>query len=215
MLKITHGLFNSPSPVQLVQNNVVSPLRITSTILYPLLATHIQTTLDYCPFGKAPPLLKVSHDGMSCEITKLMQIPMNTLCYLIKLMPLFPSCVIYSPFVALSIFAALSNFCRIIKLLPSWGFKLFSSGSKLVWWFHKTSHCVKLSAGSWCKLTFSVSIRSSKTHHLPQCTPPTHLTPVRQSYPQNILHSTHHLFGQISSNWQIKLIWFDLISNAF
>ncbi len=65
---------------------------------------------------------------MSCEIAKLMQIPMNTLCYLIKLMPLFPSCVIYSPFVALSIFAALSNFSRIIKLLPPWGFKLFFLG---------------------------------------------------------------------------------------
>ncbi len=69
-------------------------------------------------------LLKFSHDGMSCEITKLMQIPMNTLCYLIKLVSLFPSHVIYSPFVALSIFATLSNFYRIIKLLPSWGFGL-------------------------------------------------------------------------------------------
>ncbi len=92
-------------------------------------------------------LLKVLHDGMSWEIAKLMQIPINTLCYLIKLMPLFPSCVIYSPFVALSVFAALSNFSRIIKLLPSWGFKLFFSGFTLVWWFHKTSHRVKLSAG--------------------------------------------------------------------
>ncbi len=65
---------------------------------------------------------------MSCEITKLMQIPMNTLCYLIKLMSLFPSYVIYSPFVALSIFATVSNFCRIIKLWPSWGFGLFFIG---------------------------------------------------------------------------------------
>ncbi len=53
---------------------------------------------------------------------------MNTLCYLIKLMPLFPCCGIYSSFVALSIFAALSNFCRIFILLPSWGFKLFFLG---------------------------------------------------------------------------------------
>ncbi len=65
---------------------------------------------------------------MSCEITKLMQISMNTLCYLIKLMQLFPSCVIYSPFVALTIFAASSNFSRFIKLFPSWGFKLFFLG---------------------------------------------------------------------------------------
>ncbi len=50
---------------------------------------------------------------------------MNTLCYLIKLVSLFPSYIIYSPFFALSIFAALSNFCRIIKLLPSWGFGHF------------------------------------------------------------------------------------------
>ncbi len=57
-----------------------------------------------------------------------MQIPMNTLCYLIKLVSLFPSYIIYSPFVASSIFAALSNFCRIIKLLPSWGFELFFIG---------------------------------------------------------------------------------------
>ncbi len=70
-------------------------------------------------------LLKVSHDGMSFEITKLMLIPRNNLCYLIKLLSLFPACVIYSPFVALSIFVVLSNFCRIIKLLPSWDFELF------------------------------------------------------------------------------------------
>ncbi len=57
-----------------------------------------------------------------------MQIPMNTLCYLIKLASLFPSYVINSLFVALSIFATLSNFCRIIKLLPSCGFKLFFLG---------------------------------------------------------------------------------------
>ncbi len=72
-------------------------------------------------------LLKVSHYGMSFEITKLMLIPVNNLCYLIKLLSLFPACAIYSPFVALSIFVVLSNFCRIIKLLPSWGFELFSS----------------------------------------------------------------------------------------
>ncbi len=65
---------------------------------------------------------------MSCKIAKLMQIPMNTLCYLIKLVSLFPSYVITSLFVALSIFATLSNFCRIIKLLPSWSFKLFFLG---------------------------------------------------------------------------------------
>ncbi len=76
----------------------------------------------------ASTLLKVSHDGMSCEITKIMQIPMNTLCYLIKLVSLFHFYIIYSPFVALSIFAALSNFCRIIKLLPSCGFGLFFIG---------------------------------------------------------------------------------------
>ncbi len=56
-------------------------------------------------------LLKVSHDGMSFEITKLMLIPVNNLSYLIKLLLLFPACVIYSPFVALSFF------CRLIKLL--------------------------------------------------------------------------------------------------
>ncbi len=66
-------------------------------------------------------LLKVSHDGMSLEIIKLMLIPVNNLYYLIKLLSLFPACVIYSPFVALSVFVVLSNFCRIIKLLPSWG----------------------------------------------------------------------------------------------
>ncbi len=73
-------------------------------------------------------LLKVSHDGMSFEITKLMLNPVNNLCFLIKLLSLFPACVIYSPFVALSIFVVLSNFCRIIKLLPSWGFELFFLG---------------------------------------------------------------------------------------
>ncbi len=73
-------------------------------------------------------LLKVSHDGISCEITKLMQIPMNTLCYLIKLVSLFPSYIIYSPFVALSIF------CRLIKLLSHYqtlaivGFRIFFIG---------------------------------------------------------------------------------------
>ncbi len=88
---------------------------------------------------------------------------MNYLYYLIKLLSLFPACVIYSPFVALSIFVVLSNLCRIIKLLPSshpllsthfftlpthprlreqlmeykpsWGFELFSSGFTLVWCF--------------------------------------------------------------------------------
>ncbi len=49
---------------------------------------------------------------------------MNNLCYLIKRLSLFPACVIYSPFVALSIFVILSNLCRIIKLLSSWGFEL-------------------------------------------------------------------------------------------
>ncbi len=44
---------------------------------------------------------------------------MNNLCYLIKLLSVFPACVIYSPFVTLSIFAVLSNLFRIIKLLPS------------------------------------------------------------------------------------------------
>ncbi len=61
-------------------------------------------------------LLKFSHDGMSCEITKLMQIPMNNLCYLIKVLAVFPACVIYSPFVALSIFVVLSNFCHLLTL---------------------------------------------------------------------------------------------------
>ncbi len=65
---------------------------------------------------------------MSLEITKLMLIPVNNLCYLIKRLSLFPACVIYSPFVALSIFVVLPNFCRIIKLLPSWGIELFFLG---------------------------------------------------------------------------------------
>ncbi len=81
-----------------------------------------------CMYDCRCALLKVSHDGISCEIAKLMHIPMNTLCYLIKLMPLVPSGVFYSPFVALSIFVVLSNFCRIIKLLSSWGFKPFFLG---------------------------------------------------------------------------------------
>ncbi len=108
--------------------------------------TKVYQTGWYSDKGKRT-LLKVSRDGMSCEITKLMQIPMNTLCYLIKLVSLFPSYVIYSPNVALSIFVTSSNFCRIIKLMPSWGFGLFSSGFTLVWWFHRTSLCAKLSAG--------------------------------------------------------------------
>ncbi len=53
---------------------------------------------------------------------------MNYLCYLIKRLSLFPACVICSPFVALSIFIVLSNLCRIIKLLSSWGFELFFLG---------------------------------------------------------------------------------------
>ncbi len=61
-------------------------------------------------------LLKFSHHGMSCEINKLMQIPMNNLCYLIKVLSVFPACVIYSPFVALSIFVVLSNFCHLLTL---------------------------------------------------------------------------------------------------
>ncbi len=73
-------------------------------------------------------LLKVSHDGMSFKITKLMLIPVNNLCYLIKFLSLFPAGVIYSPFIALSIFVVLSNFCRIIKILPSWGIELFFLG---------------------------------------------------------------------------------------
>ncbi len=73
-------------------------------------------------------LLKVSHDGMSFEITKLMLIPVNNLCYLIKLLSLFPACDIYSPFIALSIFVVLSNFCRIIKLMPSLDIELFFLG---------------------------------------------------------------------------------------
>ncbi len=75
------------------------------------------------------------------------QTNVNLMYYLIKLLSLFQACVFYSPFVALSIFVDLSNFCRIIKLLPSWSFELFSSGLTLVWWFHMTSHSVKLSAG--------------------------------------------------------------------
>ncbi len=74
------------------------------------------------------PLLKVSHDGMSFEITQLILVQVNNLCYLIKILSLFPACAIYSPFVALLIFVVLSNFCRIIKLLPSWGFELFFLG---------------------------------------------------------------------------------------
>ncbi len=53
---------------------------------------------------------------------------MNNLCYLIKRLSLFPACVIYSSFVALSIFVVFLNLCRIIKLLSSWGFELFFLG---------------------------------------------------------------------------------------
>ncbi len=47
------------------------------------------------------------------QVKIIMQQPtasMNNLCYLIKRLSLFPACVIYSPFVALSIFIVLSNF---------------------------------------------------------------------------------------------------------
>ncbi len=44
---------------------------------------------------------------------------MTDLHYLIKLLPHFPACFIYTPFVILSIFVALSNFRRLIKLLSS------------------------------------------------------------------------------------------------
>ncbi len=58
-------------------------------------------------------LLKVSHDGMCCEVTHLMLMKLGDLCCLIKLLSRSPACVTYS------IFVVLSNFCRIIKLLPS------------------------------------------------------------------------------------------------
>ncbi len=65
---------------------------------------------------KMYPLLKFSHDEMFCEITKLMHIPMNYLCYLIKLLSLFAACGIYSPVIALSIFVVLSNFCHLLTI---------------------------------------------------------------------------------------------------
>ncbi len=52
---------------------------------------------------------------------------MSNLSYLIKLLQLFPACFIYTPFVTLSPFVALSNFCRLIKLLSSYRtFVIFS-----------------------------------------------------------------------------------------
>ncbi len=42
---------------------------------------------------------------------------MSNLSYFIELLQLFPDCFIYTPFVTLSIFVALSNFCSLIKIL--------------------------------------------------------------------------------------------------
>ncbi len=47
------------------------------------------------------------------------RVPVSNLCYLIKLLQLFPAYFIYTPFVTLSMFAALSNFRRLINLLSS------------------------------------------------------------------------------------------------
>ncbi len=44
---------------------------------------------------------------------------MNNLYYLIKLLQFFPAYFIYTPFVTLSMFVALSNFRRLINLLSS------------------------------------------------------------------------------------------------
>ncbi len=42
--------------------------------------------------------------------------PDDNLCYLIKLLSVFPACVIFSSFVSLSIFIVLSNFCHLLTL---------------------------------------------------------------------------------------------------
>ncbi len=67
---------------------------------------------------------------------------------------------IFSPVVIYSLFT-LPTYPRLGEYLaefqPSWGFELFSSGFTLVWWFHRTSHRVKLSAG--CMLAVNLKLR--------------------------------------------------------
>ncbi len=75
-----------------------------------------------------------------------LSVSMNNLCYLIKLLPLFPVCVIYSPFIALSTFVVVSSLYRIIKLL-SFSHPLLSSHFYVIYAPHKctcTTHLTTL-----------------------------------------------------------------------
>ncbi len=84
---------------------------------------------------------------MSLEITKLMLIPVNNLCYLIKRLSLSQlvlsthPLLLYQHLSSYQTFVVSSNSCHRGVL------NFFSSGFTLVWWFHRIFHRVKLSAG--------------------------------------------------------------------